>query len=150
MNAKIWGAIAVALVLGACGAKKEEAAAELLLLRMPLLAAAERRRCRCCCRGRAVDADRTRALPLPTLLLTPTPLPDAADAAAEPRRSRAAVAVSNYCIGLNGRVDGAAQPATSPGRSLSGTRMPITIREAKHPGPTATGSKTLTASTSPT
>ena len=26
MNAKIWGAIAVALVLGACGAKKEEAA----------------------------------------------------------------------------------------------------------------------------
>ena len=26
MNAKIWGAIAVALVLGACGAKKDEAA----------------------------------------------------------------------------------------------------------------------------
>lgn len=26
MNAKIWGAIAVALVLGACGAKQEEAA----------------------------------------------------------------------------------------------------------------------------
>ena len=26
MNAKIWGAIAVALVLGACGAKKNEAA----------------------------------------------------------------------------------------------------------------------------
>ena len=28
MNAKIWGAIAVALVLGACGAKQEEAATE--------------------------------------------------------------------------------------------------------------------------
>ena len=28
MNAKIWGAIAVALVLGACGAKKEEPAAD--------------------------------------------------------------------------------------------------------------------------
>ena len=27
MNAKIWGAIAVALVLGACGAKQEEEAA---------------------------------------------------------------------------------------------------------------------------
>ena len=28
MNAKIWGAIAVALVLGACGAKEEAAAAD--------------------------------------------------------------------------------------------------------------------------
>jgi hypothetical protein len=58
MNAKIWGAIAVALVLGACGAKKDEAAD------------AAATACRC-----AAAADAAALLPAALLPAPPPPMP---------------------------------------------------------------------------